>query len=52
MVLRSGTPFQMKYVVLKLWLRLMSLFQPIDQLWNNLFLMDYIKCIDSLIHEY
>ena len=42
MVLKSGIPFQMKYVVMKLWLRLMSLFQPLDQLWNNLFLKGYI----------
>ena len=39
MVLRSGIPFRMKLVVVKFWLRLMSLFQPIDQMGNlNLFL--------------
>ena len=32
MVLRSEISHQMKYVVMKLWLRLMSLFRSIDQM--------------------
>ena len=39
MVLRSAIPYRLKHVVVKLWLRLMSLFQPIDQMcYINLFL--------------
>ena len=38
MVLESGIPYRMKYVVVKLCLCLISLFQPIDQMsYNNLF---------------
>ena len=38
MVLESGNPYQMKHVIVKLCLCLISLFQPIDQIsYNNLF---------------
>ena len=32
MVLRSGIPYRMKFVVVRLWQRLMNLFQPMDQI--------------------
>ena len=39
MVLESGIPYRMKYVIVKLCLCLISLFQPIDQmLYNYLFI--------------
>ena len=46
MLLESEIPYRMKYVIVKLCLYLISLFQPIDQmLHNNLFTYLFIVLI-------